>query len=59
MKRKLRRINPVSESLYITLPKYLVDLFNLQLYQEVDVTAKGTKIIIETNISNNTDEEKE
>lgn len=57
MKRKLRRINPVSESLYVTLPKYLVDLFNLQLYQEVDVTAKGTKIIIETNI-NTDDEEK-
>lgn len=52
MIRSLRKVSTTSESLGITIPKYIVDILNLKPDDEIDIELKGTKIIINTNITN-------
>jgi antitoxin component of MazEF toxin-antitoxin module len=52
MIRNLRKVSTASDSIGITIPKYIVDILNLNPDDEVDIELKGTKIIISTNITN-------
>jgi len=50
MKRKLRALNSQSDSLYITIPKYLVEILELKQDMTIDIELKGKKIIINTDV---------
>lgn len=50
VRKKLRALNSQSDSLYITIPKYLVDIIGLKPNQDVDILVRGSKIIVETKI---------
>ena len=52
MKRKLRALNNQSDSLYITIPKYLVEVLELKQDMDIDIELKAKKIIINTDIDN-------
>ena len=52
MIRSLRKVSTASDSIGITIPKYIVDILNLKPDDEIDIELKGTKIIISTNITN-------
>lgn len=49
MKRKIRQLS-LKGSLYVTIPKYLIDLLDLKTEQPVEIINDGTKIIIETKV---------
>lgn len=49
MKRKIRQLS-LRGSLYVTIPKYLIDLLDLKIEQPVEIINDGTKIIIETKV---------
>lgn len=49
MKRKIRQLS-LRGSLYVTIPKYLIDLLDLKTEQPVEIINDGTKIIIETKV---------
>ena len=50
MLRKLRATHTGCNSLYVTFPRYIIDTLELQKQQDVDVTIKGSKIIVETKV---------
>jgi antitoxin component of MazEF toxin-antitoxin module len=50
MIKKLRKISNNKDSLMITIPKFIVDLLELEANQDVDIELKGKKIIINTEI---------
>lgn len=50
MIKKIRRINNNSDSLFITIPKYIVGELKLEPNQDVDIKFVGTKIIIDTKV---------
>jgi len=50
MVKKLRKLTNTSDSLMITIPKFIVDILELKADEEVDIEMKGKKIIINTNI---------
>lgn len=52
MKRKLRKAASNSESLFLTIPKNILELLNLQQDDEVEIELKGKKIIINTDLTN-------
>ena len=49
MKRQIRQLS-LKGSLYVTIPKYLIDLLDLKTEQPVEIINDGTKIIIETKV---------
>ena len=49
MLRYVRKATTTSDSLVITIPKYIVEQLQLKDNQEVDVEMRGQKIIIDTN----------
>jgi len=55
MKRKLRALNNQSDSLYITIPKYLVDVLGLKQDMDIDIELRAKKIIINTDIEKKND----
>lgn len=50
MKRKLRALNNMCDSIIITIPKYMVDILELEANMDVDIDLKGKKIIINTDV---------
>lgn len=52
MIRNLRKVSTASDSLGITIPKYIVDILDLKPDDNVDIELKGSKIIISTNTTN-------
>lgn len=50
MRKKLRKVTNTSDSLMITIPKFIVDMLELKADNDVDIELKGKKIIINTNI---------
>lgn len=50
MKRKLRALNNVCDSIIITIPKYMVDILKLEPNMDIDIELKGKKIIINTDV---------
>lgn len=48
MVRKLKISNPAAQSVRVTIPKFIVQEFKLVDGQEVEVYMKGSKIIIDT-----------
>lgn len=57
MIRRLRKVNNRTESIAVTLPKYLVEEFELFNGKEVDIFAKGRKIIIDLDVNYKTTNE--
>ena len=51
MIKKIRKLNNYNDSLYLTIPKYIVDLLKLEANQDIDIELKGKKIIINTEIA--------
>jgi len=47
----VRKATSTSDSLVITIPKYIVEQLQLNDNQEVDIEMKGQKIIINTNVN--------
>ena len=50
MKRKLRALNNVCDSLYITIPKYFVEMLELKPDMDISIEIKGKKIIVDTDV---------
>lgn len=50
MLRKLRRATAGSDSLTVVVPKYIVEELKLFPDKEIDISVKGTKIIIDTKV---------
>lgn len=50
MLRKLRNSASNSDSLFLTIPRNLVEILNLKQDQEVDISLKGSKIILSFDI---------
>ena len=50
MKRNLRALNNQCDSIILTIPKYMVDMLELEPNQEIDIELKGKKIIINTEV---------
>ena len=50
MKRKLRALNNVCDSLYITIPKYFVEMLELKPDMDISIELKGKKIIVDTDV---------
>lgn len=50
MKRKLRALNNVCDSLYITIPKYFVEMLELKPDMDINIELKGKKIIVDTDV---------
>jgi len=51
MLRYLRKATSTSDSLVITIPKYIVEQLQLNENMEVDIEMRGKKIIIDTNVN--------
>lgn len=56
MLRKLRKLNNNSDSLFITLPMYFVDFLKLEKGQNIDISIKGKKLIIDTDVKQTEEE---
>ena len=50
MVKKIRRINNNSDSLFVTIPKYIVEEMKLSPNQDVDIKVIGSKIILNTKV---------
>ena len=50
MIRKLRKATSTSDSLVLTIPKYIVEYLELKENSVINIETRGKKIIIDTNI---------
>ncbi len=51
MLKKIRALSSTNNSLMITIPIYMVDILRLKANQNVEISIKGKRIIIDTDIS--------
>ena len=51
MIRRLRKASSTSDSLVLTIPKYIVEYLELKEDSIINIETRGKKIIIDTNVN--------